>query len=413
MATTKRKNKRKDISSEKKHRAGVVGFTIEDVRKAQEAQDSVNAKAYEYMVEAMAVSANYVHNDTITENGEIRMDDVYPTSLDETLRMDELLDRSERAVKDDNDSEYNLLISELRGIVGWSRRRHFNFSWWVILGTLITVAAVMYWSNSDKQTKQQRQRTVAQIKAWDTDNDSITLERAMEEVSYNNMYNSPTYYKAYTIKSAKERYTNQLKSNEDYRQRLDTATLASNKKNYAKWIKDGEKSAEKYQQQYEEASGWSLKNSKKVALKDAKKSLSAASKAAAFSYTLMVFFLLLIPLYIIANYSWGYNITKHREESRILETIRKWGFGAAGALFGAGLAMEATTEYRVHWSDGSKTNETEINYATLALKAMLYIAAVVIIAVVSTCIMIYSTIVGLKRNYDWAAIIEAAKKYKK
>ena len=122
-----------------------------------------------------------------------------------------------------------------------------------------------------------------------------------------------------------------------------------------------------------------------------------------------IFFLLLIPLYIFANHSWGYVITRTREESELLDKIKRWGYSVAAGLFGAAAAMQATTEYRVHWSDGSTTHESETNWAIVAIKVMLLIAALAVIAIVSTGIMIYSTIVGLKRNYDWKAIYATMK----
>ena len=53
-----------------------------------------------------------------------------------------------------------------------------------------------------------------------------------------------------------------------------------------------------------------------------------------------------------------------------------------------------------------------MNWFTVVLKVMLLVAALVIIAVVSTGIMLYSTIVGLKRNYDWKAIMAKMKAVK-
>lgn len=405
----KSKDKKKRLSEEQKHMAGVVDFTIEDVRSAQNKQDSVNAEAYDLVVDAMSVSANYMDT-TISDDGTVQMDDVYPTSLEETLKMDELLDKSERAVKDENDEEYNRLICTLRGIVGWSRRRHFNFSWWIILGTIITVVAVMRWSNSDKKTKEQAKVKVENIKKWSTDAEEVAdWEQLVAEASYGTQLASPTSYKAYKIKSKRESLEYAQKQTELYTMRADTATISKNKKNYKALAKDYEKKADRYQKDLDKVTKWSLKDAKKDALRDAKAGYKSAKKAAAFSYILMVFFILLIPLYVIANYAWGYNITKHREEQRKVEGIRKVAFGIAGALFGAGLAMDAFDTYRVRWSDGSRTTETEANWVSIAFKAMLYALAIIIVAIVSTVIMIYSTISGFRHNYDFKAIIAEAK----
>lgn len=404
----KSKDKKKRLSSEQLHEMGAVNFTMDDVRNVQNQKDSVNAKAYDYMVEAMSVSANYM-GDTISEEG-VRMDDVYPTTLEETLKMDELLDKSERAVKDDNDEEYNKMIVELRGIVGWSRRRHFNFSWGIIFGTIITVAAVIWLSNSNADEKQRRKAELAAVEAWTVEEGDTTVAFSPKtDVKYGTEFLDAKHYKAYQLANAAKYHFSYLKDAEQYQQHADTAQLKDRKKYYLEQKKRCEKRSEKYQKDYEEASKWTLEDAKKAAVKEKKASARSASRSAAFAYCLMVFFILLIPVYIFANHSWGYVITRTREEAALLEKIKQWGFGIAAGLFGAAAAMEATQQYRVHWSDGSKTTETEVNWFVVAIKVALLIAALVIVAVVSTGIMIYSTIAGLKRNYDWKAIFAEMK----
>lgn len=405
----KNKDKKKHLSNAELREIGAVGFSMDDVRQVQDQKDSVNAKAYDYMVEAMAVSANYM-GDTITDEG-VRLDDVYPTTYEETMKMDELLDKSERAVKDENDDEYNKMIVELRGIVGWSRRRHFNFSWGIIFGTIITVAAVMYWSNSDKETKANRKAQMEAVKAWELpgDESGLNYQKMMDTIQYNDQFRGAAEYKAYHMKSKAESIKSQQEYAQKYRAQADTASTKDAKKQYLKWAKESDQNVEMYQKEYEEIQGWDLKDAKKAAVKQQTRWYRSASKAAAFSYCLMIFFLLLIPLYIFANHSWGYVITRTREEQEMLDKIKKWGYSIAAGLFGAAAAMEATEHYRVHWSDGSTTHETETNWAVVVIKVMLLIAALAIVAVVSTGIMLYSTIVGLKRNYDWKAIYAAAK----
>ena len=405
----KSKDKKKHLSNAELREIGAVGFSMDDVRQVQDQKDSVNAKAYDYMVEAMSVSANYM-GDTITDEG-VRLDDVYPTTYEETMKMDELLDKSERAVKDENDDEYNKMIVELRGIVGWSRRRHFNFSWGIIFGTIITVAAVMYWSNSDKETKANRKAQMEAVKAWELpgDESGLNYQKMMDTIQYNDQFRGAAEYKAYHMKSKAESIKSQQEYAQKYRAQADTASTKEAQKKYLGWAKDSDKKVEKYQKELEEIQGWDLKDAKKAAVKQQTRWYRSASKAAAFSYCLMIFFLLLIPLYIFANHSWGYVITRTREEQEMLDKIKKWGYSIAAGLFGAAAAMEATEHYRVHWSDGSTTHETETNWAVVVIKVMLLIAALAIVAIVSTGIMLYSTIVGLKRNYDWKAIYAAAK----
>lgn len=411
MAKSK-KDKKKNLSSDRMHEMGAVTFTMDDVRNVQNQKNSANAEAYDYMVQAMAVSANYM-GDTITDEG-VRMDDVYPTSLEETLQMDELLDKSERAVKDENDEEYNKMIKELRGIVGWSRKRHFNFSWGIIFGTILSVVAVVYMAGIVGSTKAEMKKELNAVKNWDVKTDTITLAQAMDSVKNGVAIDRPIYYKASKLARANERVAEYQANVEKYQASADTATVKENKKYYLDRVKQNEKSVKKYSKEKEEIADWSLKDAKKDAVKAHKDAYWAVAKAAFFAYIFAALFILLIPFYIIANYSWGYIITKYREESEKLEKIKRWGLGIAAGLFGAAAAMEYLPGYKVttYYSNGTTSThheENAANYIILAIKVGLLIAALCVLVVVSTGIMIYSTIVGLKRNYDWKAIYAEAK----
>ena len=410
----KSKDKKKKLSSAQRHEAGLVDFTMDDVRNARNAQNSANAKAYELMVDAMAVSANYA-TDTINDEGNVAMDDVYPTSLDETLRMDELLDQSERAVQDENDEDYNRMIVDLRGIVGWSRRRHFNFSWMVILGVIITVVAVMYWSNSDDKSKRQAQKELETIEAWDVNDDAnINWAQVKDEAGWTTMYSSAAHYKAFTIKNCENSILSSLEIAKENRAYADTCTSIDRQKSLLKGAKSSEEYAAETAKKLEKVKAWSLKDAQEEAIKEKKSRVQTATKAAAFSYVIMIFFLLLIPAYIIANYAWGYNITKYREESALLNKIQKWGVALGGGMIGAAAAMEYLPDTKVttHYSDGSSESHTESNGGNMiiaGIKLCLLVIGLAIIAIVSTVIMIYSTIQGFRRNYNWGAIAAPAK----
>ncbi|MBR0310154.1 MAG: hypothetical protein IJQ97_04650 [Paludibacteraceae bacterium] len=409
----KSNEKKKRLSNDTLHENGAVGFSMEDVREVQNKQNDVNAEAYQYMVEAMAVSANYM-GDTISEQGEVRMDDVYPTSLDETLRMDALLDKSERALKDENDEEYNKMITDLRGIVGWSRKRHYNFSWGIILGTIITVMVVVKWASGDQRQKGIAEANMERIDKWDVKTDTMTLEQARDSVKNGVRITTPIYHKAKMMAY----YEHEVEYYKDlvarYETQADTATIKENKQSYLKEAKYQKEKQEENEKALQSVSKWNLKDAQKDAYKRAKDSYKTLSAAAAFSWVIMIFFLMLIPVYIFANHSWGYIITKYREESELLEKIKQFGYKAAIGLFGASLAMQFIPESTVttYYSDGSTSTRTDsnpMNMMIAAIKIGLLIAAIAIVALVSTGIMIYSTIVGLKRNYDWKAIYAGAK----
>lgn len=62
------------------------------------------------------------------------------------------------------------------------------------------------------------------------------------------------------------------------------------------------------------------------------------------------------------------------------------------------------------WSDGSTTREDDgTGPLRLGLKLLLLAAAVVVVCAVSCLLMLYSTIMGLTRNYNWKAITAGMK----
>lgn len=126
----------------------------------------------------------------------------------------------------------------------------------------------------------------------------------------------------------------------------------------------------------------------------------------------MMFFIILIPVYIFAQRPYGYTITRTRLESRVLGGIQKVLFAIAGGMAAGALAMEYEPDTVVKWSDGSTTRESNsANAGIVAIKLMLYAAALAIFCITSSVLMIYLTVQGLRRNYNWEPIIAKGKDY--
>ena len=395
---------------------GAVSFTVEDVQRVQNQKGSPNAKAYDYMVQAMSVSAKYMGQKTIEEG--TRLDDVYPTSYEETMKMDELLDQSERAVQDENDEEYNKMITELRGIVGWSRRRHFNFSWLIILGSLFTIIFLVHQFGGMGRKLHRYEYYMNKVKAWSLDPDSITLDMANDSLSrYHGDvgYDKPIYYKAFRLQTDAEWLRDYQESVRKNRYSMDTAQSRSDKRYFKKEYEKAEKRVKFYTELLdEEQNEWDFKDFQKDALKRLKASYRETYKTAIGFWFMQFLFLMLIPLYIFANHSWGYVITKYREENAKLEEIKMWTFVIAAGLFGAAASIKYLPGkwVTVRYDDGSSETRYEDNPANagkFSMQLILLALAILAITVVSFGILVYSTWVGLKRNYDWKAIYKGAK----
>ena len=415
MFFNKKDKEETSIKPEDLRDMGAVSFTVEDVQRVQNQKGSPNAKAYDYMVQAMSVSAKYMGQKTIEEG--TRLDDVYPTSLEETMKMDELLDKSERAVQDENDEEYNKMITELRGIVGWSRRRHFNFSWLIILGSMITIGFMLHRYGGMRSKLHSIEYTMEMAKAWSLDPDSITDEMAQDSVArygYKIAYKAPVYYKSYRTKADAE-WLREVKDNaSEHRYSMDTAQSKDDKRHFEKLLKEDEKYVKMYSKLVEEEKDWTYKDFQKDAIKRKKREYRETLGTAIGFWFMQFLFLMLIPLYIFANHSWGYVITKYREENSKLEEIKMWTFVMAAGMIGAAASIKLLPGkwVTVQYDDGSSETRYEDNPANAGkytLKAVLVVLALLAIIVVSFGILVYSTWVGLKRNYDWKAIYKGAK----
>lgn len=391
--------KKKTTDSDAKHEMGGYSFTEEDIDAITQPSDAANEKAYAKLVDAMNIGG----------------ENFYPETLEETQQMDALLDESEKAAKNLDDPEYRKMLKEMRGIVGWSNRRHFNFSWFVILCSILTLAFMKLLVNADKEHKQMLEDRLVQVKAWNIENDTISLEQAMDLTHVDYIYYSPNCYKASLIRDRKRWIVETEEDIEKYRHSADTTQSSHMKKVYLKNAKHSEESKEKYQKELAEYEQWSLKDAQKGAIKEVKHRLHWANKGLRTTIKWFIFFILLIPLYIIANFAYGYNITRHREESKILSAIHKWIVGIGVGLVATGWLMELLPDYIVttYWSDGHTTTHTEVdpgNIMVVGFKIGLIILGLIVIAFISSAIMLYSTIVGLIRNYNWKAIFAKLKK---
>ena len=158
-----------------------------------------------------------------------------------------------------------------------------------------------------------------------------------------------------------------------------------------------------------------FKEFQKMALKIEKEGLGSARVWAAFMWIVFVYVILLIPLYIHSSHQFGYNITRHRAEARMLDKIQKVGFGIASFLLGSSLALAFFPETKVttHYSDGRKTTHTESNpldIIILVRKMVLLAVAAIVFCIVSVFIMSYVTIMAFKRDHDWSKVAAVTKK---
>ncbi|MDR1585346.1 MAG: hypothetical protein LBS07_04125, partial [Prevotellaceae bacterium] len=354
---------------------GYVSFSKEDVNTG----DDRNTRAEELFLQALNVPKRVQKKTKKGKGKELEDNDFYPTSLPETQEMEILLNQAEAAVDDPSDKEFMNNLAEMRGIVDWSKKRQWNFNWSTIIGVIVFVFVLNQCSKSAKEDVVRAEQELATVKNWGDSAivayKTVELERKQQNLKY---------------------YQENLAASEA---RLDTITDKERKKSEQGSIKRYKENIKEYTDDIAKLQKADHKEVHKMAVKqheDWLKSKKGSSRSALFWF---IFFLILIPLYIVAERPYGYNISKHRTEAAVLGGIRKimnMFAGGLASIAGALYVTETVTSY----TDGSKSRSDD-GMAIYAMKAILLLGALAIFVFTSVFLMLYSTIAGLARNYNW------------
>ncbi len=406
-------------TGKKAYEQGYVSFNAEDLKqKSQEEAARANQQAYALLDQAMSTSSHIKEKDAKGKEADI--DDVYPVSLEEANEMDRLLDEAEAAIVNHNDQEIKECISEIRGIVGWSKVRHWDFSWKVLAGAVVSLFFMFYWSADASNEARKAEAVVEGVEEWEKMDTTIAWEKfyflkekavdhSLAMQSHSNRLKNANLYKADALLSHANDHYSSLRSAEKYRAQADTASTKDRKKYYLKEAKEADERAEEAREEYDDVNDMKFKKIRKLALEDVEADADAAASGRLFFNLLLAFFVLCTPLYIFAARPYGYMKTRHRTEAKVLGGIAKIGYAISAFLAGSAFMIqdEPDTKVTTHWSDGSRTTHTEsnpINMVYWAIRIGLLFAALVILCVVSCFVMAYSTITGLMRNYDWTPV---------
>ncbi len=400
MSLKDRINKRQQT-----HEKGYVSFTEEDLNEAK-VNNQANEEAYSLLDAAMTTSSHLTEEDKKGET--VLIDDVYPCTEAECDEMDALLDKAEKAVKDPNDSFFKERLAELRGIVAWSREKHWTFQWSLIGGCVLSIFGFMWLRSDAKNDAAIQEKQLEQVQNWVAQDTTVAYAVCPDEWRTEPL-ESANAHKAARLANTK--YYVKLAQNNivSYQARLDTCTNKDLKKSYKESIKKNEKKVEEYQAKYEEINKMKFKEYQKMIIKEEKADTKQANKHAVWMWFFLTFVIILIPAYIYYSHQYGYNITRHRTEAKVLGGIQKVGFAIASFFLGAGLAMALLPDVEVEYSDGhTETESNASNIAILALKLFMIFIGLIIFAAVSVFIMTYVTVMAIKRKYDWSKVTAVA-----
>lgn len=377
-----------------------------------------NLAAWECLDQALFTSSHVKAKDM--EKGSTDWDNVYPVSKEETDKMKNLVDEAVRKADDPSDSFFRERVSDLREIISYSYSKHRTWKWSLIFGSIIAACIFWYFGNQDKEDAQKYAKDVTLVENWKKADTTITYDKldASSELSYQ-LYerrvqsaNAYKLMKLHDLKRNAESYKEGMKT---AKHSADTAKLDKNIESYKKRMAECEEKMEKYQDEFDEVADMDFDEIQKMALKDTQGLVDDINDSASTKTGWMIYLIILIPLYIISGYPRGYVISAHRRQHGFMRTLQKIGFAVASFFFGSGLLMsllpDSIVEY--HYTSGRVETRNEgnpVNIVILGIKFGLMVAGVLIFCFVSVLIMTIETISGLKRNFNWAAMLNKGKK---
>lgn len=326
---------------EKKMENGYTSFRKEDIRT----EDNRNSLAETYFLQMLDIPGRAAKKVKKGKEGELTDEDFYPCTQKETEDMEVLLQKAEATLEDRSDTELTGHLQEMRGVIEWSKKRHWEFAWWIVI--CVFIMGGYYWREASLEAKTSRS-----IERW-------SKETAMEKLQA------------------------ELAQKE--------ATLTYNKNNNYH--------TEYWEEKVQELKSLSPEEYKMLQLKAQNKKVWRERSSALWCFAWVI-------LYILAVRPYGYMITKRRKETAVYGGLKRFLFGVAGAMFGAASALQFT-EVITTWSDGSKTRGDDgSGPVILVLKIGLVVGAILLVFWVARIVIVIATILGFIRNYDLLAIAQ-------
>ena len=385
-------------------RDGYLSFDIIEVKKLSES-DSPNAEAYGYLYQAVTTQAG-------TDKG---IDDIYPETALETEQMRALVDKARKARVDMSDKYLKICLDELDEILDWSSTRHWNFQWQVILGVILTVAFLSWRVDQKQESVEHDQELVAEVENWEETDTVLNWDTTPDDLYspagfVNYAHLSAKNFKLLSLYEQKSYYASAVEAADEYAAKADTAQSRDVRKSLEERRDESLDHAKEYRKEFDRINKMDFKDIKKMALDEYGSWLksSKAEKRAVRAWN--IFFIILIPVYIFAERPYGYTMTRTRAESSTLRGISKFTYALSAMMMGSAASISWIQTVR-RYSDGrtESTLDAGTNAHVMIMKACLYIAAFALVCVVSCILMLYMTIQGLRRNYNWAPLLAKAK----
>lgn len=385
---------------------GHLSFDPEQLKNATQ-EGHPNDEAYELLWEATCVSSHV--DDVDKAAGSTSEDNVYPTTAEEVDRMEELVNKAAHALKEP-DTEFSQRVHELRDIIAWSRKRHWKFNWRIIAGAILSAFLLPMVLGSNPDAKRVAANNVHKVEQWQEvelvhfDSFEELLKSDIESVADNALYDTPTNWYNTRLYFAGWSYAEALKEIAECEQNLNDESQEWRHEQIKEWKEKQEDRKEEALERFDDLKDLDYDDVKEMALEEAEDRVSAAKAADAFVNFIIICFVMMIPLYVFATRPYGYMISRYRREAKYMNKLEKFGLWLSGGMLSVAASIKFV-DIVTKWSDGSTTREDDgTGPARIAIQVALFVGAVLVFCCVSSFLMIYATITGLYRNYDWKAV---------
>ena len=314
-----------------------------------------------------------------------------------------------------SDQYLKICLDELDEILDWSSTRHWNFQWQVILGVILTVAFLSWRVDQKQESVENRQENVAAVEGWEETDTVLNWDTTPEDlyspagfVKYANL--SAKNYKLLSLYEQKSSYASAMEAADEYAAKADTAQSRDVRKSLEERRDESLAHAKECRKEFDRINKMDFKDIKKMALVEYGSWVKSAKAEKRAVRAWNIFFIILIPVYIFAERPYGYTMTRTRAESSTLRGISKFTYTLSAMMLGSAASISWIQTVR-KYSDGhtERSYDAGTNAPVIIMKACLYIAAFALVCIVSCILMLYMTIQGLRRNYNWAPLLAKAK----
>lgn len=330
--------------------------------------------------------------------------DFNPTNREELDRMDDLLKQAEASVQDSVDEHFREKLESLKGLADWSRLRHRTWLWQIIAGSIVGIGLLWYFNGKrEKEAEFNREFWEAKVEAWTPCDTTITYAQCSDNVDGIEEYASPCKWKAYQLAWYKNIIVDKEKYLEEHKNDTEpTEYVQQCRRRFPEEIANSRK-------KFDEIAAMNGEQVKALVMETEQHATAKKEGRAKRMVVYMIIVALMIPLYIWTGYAYGYEITRSRRRNKILDWVRKVGFGLAGIFFAGGLAAKLLPDKDVDYvyrnADGGFVRSERVkefdhgNIWIMGWKVILMVAGIFIFAFVSIFIMLVEVIAGLKNKF--------------